>query len=214
MGYPLITFYLTGAEIKKSLEVITSIYPLKGADYYLQVSGVRFKYNPNRIIFDRVTELWIGSEEEGYRPLDYSRANKQLYRCASNMYNTTFLKIVGRFTWHLLDIVPKDRNGKRIPDLGAVRVDADKEKPGIQELKEWVGLIKFLESLGKESDRIPRVPEKYAGTLDRIVVEASWNPVLLLRNGTWLTWAVFAVCITMALALLLVASLVVKKLKV
>jgi hypothetical protein len=33
----------------------TSIYPLKGSDYFLQASGVRFSYNPHRMIFDRIT---------------------------------------------------------------------------------------------------------------------------------------------------------------
>lgn len=54
MGYPFITCYLYGHEIKKILEVVTSIYPKKGNKYFLQVSGVKFTYNPNRMLFDRV----------------------------------------------------------------------------------------------------------------------------------------------------------------
>jgi 5'-nucleotidase len=91
MAYPIITVYLTGAEIKKALEVLTSVYPMKGSDYFLQVSGVKFTYNPRRMLFDRVTGIWMGSEEEGYLPLDYSTRNATLYRTAANMYNSTFL---------------------------------------------------------------------------------------------------------------------------
>ena len=70
-------------------------------------------------------------------PLDYSKSNTRLMRVAADIYNATFLKIVGDFTWQILDIVPKDRNGNPINDLKTVRVDIDKEIPGVQELKEW-----------------------------------------------------------------------------
>ncbi|MDI6754127.1 MAG: 5'-nucleotidase C-terminal domain-containing protein, partial [Thermodesulfobacteriota bacterium] len=58
MGYPLISCYLYAAEIKKALEVLTSVYPRKGSSYFLQVSGLKFTYNPRRVIFDRVTNIW------------------------------------------------------------------------------------------------------------------------------------------------------------
>lgn len=214
MGYPLISFYLYGSEIKKTLEILTSIYPIKGSDYYLQVSGLRFKYNPHRVIFDRVTDIQIGSEEEGYEPLDYSAANKHLYRCAANIYNATFLKIVGRFTWHILDIIPKDRNGSPISDLGAVRIDSDKTKPGIQELKEWVGVIDYIRGFSEEGPlMIGPVPEKYRGKLGRIVVVASWNPVGLLKRGNYLTWIAFSLFIVTALAILWVARFTARRLR-
>jgi 5'-nucleotidase len=213
MGYPLISFYLYGSEIKKTLEILTSIYPIKGSDYFLQISGLRFKYNPHRMIFDRVTDIQVGNEEAGYEPLDYSGADTHLYRCAANIYNATFLKIVGRFTWHILDIIPKDRKGNPISDLRAARVDKNKRKPGVQELKEWVGVIDYIRSFSDEGgDTVASVPEKYRGTLGRIVVEASWNPVDLLKRGNYLTWTAFALFMAVALSLLWLARFTVRKL--
>jgi 5'-nucleotidase/UDP-sugar diphosphatase len=212
MGYPLVSFYLYGSEIKKSLEILTSIYPIKGSDYYLHVSGVRLKYNPNRMIFDRITDIQIGSEEEGYTPLDYSPSNKQLYRCAANIYNATFLKIVGQFTWNILDIVPKDVNGTPFSDMKEARVDADRDRPGIQELKEWVGVIEYLRSFaGNERGVIPSVPPKYRASLGRVVVEESWNPVQLLKRGNYLTYLALALLIALASALVLTSYFVMKK---
>ena len=214
MGYPIISFYVYGSEIKKCLEVLTSIYPLKGSDYYLHVSGLRFTYNPHRMIFDRVTDIMIGSEEEGYAPLDYSAANKRLYRCAANIYNATFLKIVGRFTWNILDIVPKDRNGVPIKDLTAARIDADRDQPGIQELKEWLGFMEYLRSFSGEAPApVASVPPKYNGPLGRVVVEKSWNPVKLLRNGNYLTYLAFAAMVVIALAAATVCFLVTRRMK-
>ncbi len=216
MGYPLITCYLYGQEIKKILEVLTSIYPKKGSKFFLQVSGVRFRYNPNRMIFDRVTEIAIGSEEEGYLPLDYSESNKALYRVAANFYNATFLNFVGRFTYNLLKIVPKDRHGNPIVSdkpqgnpfdlLLPLRVDMDKEKPGIQELKQWVALMDYVRHFpDKDGDGIPDIPEQYRGKLGRITREPSWNPIHLLSRGTYVTWITFG---SMTLILIIIGSVI------
>jgi 5'-nucleotidase/UDP-sugar diphosphatase len=212
MGYPLMTSYLYAHEIKKMMEVVTSIYPRKGNKFFLQVSGLKVKYNPNRVLFDRVTDLWMGSEEEGYQPLDYSKSNKNLYRVATNLYNATFLNFVGRFTYGILDIVPKDRHGNPIVSktpkdnpfdlLLSLRVDADKEKPGVQEMKEWVAVMEYVKSLSdKNGDGIPDVPEKYRGKLARIIREPSWNPLSLLSRGTYLTWIALGVMLGMTIIL-------------
>ncbi len=212
MGYPLITCYFYAHEIKKTMEAVTSIYPRKGSNFFLQVSGMRFKYNPNRVIFDRVTDIWTGNEDEGYQPLDYSESNKNLYRIATNIYNATFLGYVGRFTYGILDIVPKDRNGNPVVSktakgnpfdvLLSLRVDVNKNRPGIQELKEWVALMDYVRDFpDKNRDGFPDIPEKYRGKLGRIVKETSWNPVSLLSRGTYVTWIAFGVIVGLILIL-------------
>ncbi len=224
MGYPLITCYLYGHEIKKILEVVTSIHPVKGNKFFLQVSGLRFKYNPNRMIFDRVTEVSLGSEEEGYIPLDYSESNRTLYRVATNLYNATFLNFVGRFTYRLLEIVPKDRNGNPVVSdkskgnpfdlLLPLRVDADKEKAGIQELKQWIVLMDYVRSFpDKDGDGIPDIPDKYKGKLGRIAKEPSWHPVSLLSRSTKPTWIALGALAVILLILGSVCYLLVKKMR-
>jgi len=224
LGYPIITCYFHGHEIKKVLEVVTSIYPKKGNKFFLQVSGVKFKYNPNRMLFDRVTDIAIGSEEEGYVPLDYSESNKTLYRVAVNLYNATFLNYVGRFTYKVLNIVPKDRKGNPIVSekpkgnpfdlLLPLRVDTDKEKPGIQELKQWVALMDYVKNFpDKDGDGIPDIPEKYKAKLGRIVKEPSWNSVSLLSRGTYVTWIAFGAIVIILLLVGSVIYLLVRKVK-
>ena len=214
MGYPLVTCYFYASEIKKALEVLTSVYPRKGSDYFLQVSGVRFTYNPRRVIFDRVTDIRLGSEEEGYVPLDYSESNKNLYRITTNIYNATFLKIIGNYTYQILNIIPKDLNGNPIDDLSASRVDADKNQPGIQELKEWIGVMEYVRSFpDTNGDGSPDVPDKYRGKLGRIVSQASWNPVSLFSKGTMVTWAALSAVLVLILLLGLLTVIAVKKLR-
>jgi len=224
MGYPLIACYFYAHEIKKTMEVVTSIYPKKGSNFFLQVSGMKFKYNPNRVIFDRVTDIWIGSEDEGYQPLDYSESNKNLYRIATNIYNATFLGYVGRFTYSILDIVPKDRSGNPIvaktprgnpfDALLSLGVDVDKNKVGIQELKEWVALMDYVRGFpDKNRDGFPDIPEKYSGKLGRIVRETSWNPVSLLSRGTYVTWIAFGVIMCLIVILGFAVFLVSRKMR-
>ncbi|MCX7031950.1 MAG: bifunctional UDP-sugar hydrolase/5'-nucleotidase [Spirochaetes bacterium] len=210
MAYPLIGVYLTAGEIKKALEIVTSIYPMKGSDYFLQCSGLRFAYNPNRMLFDRVTRIDLGSEEEGWTPLDYSVSNRQLYRIVANLYNATFLKIVGNYTYHVLDIVPKDREGKPIADLVAARLDADRSAPGIQELKSWVGLMEFVRTFpDPDGDGVPEVPAKYLSKLGRNLREPSWSPASLVSHASWVTWAVIGVAaVALAIVVLLVVLIV------
>lgn len=205
MCYPLITFYIHAAEIKKALEILTSIAPMKGGDYFIQISGLKCKYNPYRMLFDRVTEIKIEDEQGNFRPLDYSASNKQLYKVAANIYNSTFLKIIGGFTWNILNIVPKDRNGRPITDLGTVRVDADRERPGLQEAKEWKGLMAFMGTFeDKDNDGIPEIPQRYRDKQGRIVKAASLNPIALVSGGNYVTWIAFCVVIFVLAILVLV----------
>jgi 5'-nucleotidase/UDP-sugar diphosphatase len=217
MAYPLIGVYLTAGEIKKALEIVTSIYPMKGSDYFLQTSGLRFAYNPNRMLFDRVTRIDLGSEEEGWTPLDYSGSNTRLYRVVANLYNATFLKIVGNYTYHVLDIVPKDREGRPVTDLMAARLDADRSAPGIQELKSWVGLMEYARTFpDTDGNGIPNVPAKYLSKLGRNLREPSWNPASLVSHAslvTWLAIGVAAVALLIVILLVLLARRIVRRIR-
>jgi len=212
MGYPLVSIYVYPSELKKTFEVLTSIYPLKGSDYFIQVSGAKFTHNPHRMIFDRVTEIWLGDEENGYQQLDYSKSNQSLIRIAADIYNATFLKVIGDYTRQILKIVPKDRNGNPIEDLKRMRIDADRQKPGIQELKEWKAVIAYIQSFSDtDADGLPNVPDKYRDKLGRNVVEASWNPYQLLKGGNYITWLTFAALSVGVFILLGIVRFIVKK---
>ena len=214
MGYPLLTVYLYASEVKKALEVLTSIYPIKGSDFFLQISGIKFAYNPNRMIFDRVTDVWIENENEDYIPLNTSRSNKSLYRVGADFYNASFLKYVGDFTKQILKIVPKDRAGSPIDDLKTALVDADHETPGVQELKEWSAFVDYIRSFpDKDGDGLPEIADRYRQKEGRIFVEKSWNPFKLLRRGTYVTWIPVLVLIIILSGLFFLLRVVVRKVR-
>ena len=54
-GYPLISVYVTGKELKTAVEIDASISDLKsGARLYF--SGLQFTFNPHRLILNRVSD--------------------------------------------------------------------------------------------------------------------------------------------------------------
>ncbi len=196
MGYPLTTCYVYAYEIKRALEITTSVYPLKGSTFFMQISGIKFTYNPRRVLFDRVTKIEIETDNGEYIPLDYSKSNKELYRVVSDIYEAAFLNLIGSFTYNILEIIPKDKNGEPIKNLSECRVDADKSKPDVQELKEWVAVMDYLRSFkDTKGDGLPRIPDRYKAPEGRIIIESSLNPVKLLSNGTAVTWGAFAIFI-------------------
>lgn len=212
MGYPITTCYVYGYEIKRALEVVTSVYPLKGSSYFMQISGIKFRYNPKRVIFDRVTAIEIETDSGEYVPLDYSKSNKELYRVASNIYEAAFLKMIGSFTYNILEIIPKDRGGNPMESLADFRIDADKSRPEVQELKEWVAIMDYVRSFeDRTGDGFSDIPERYREPQGRIVIESSLNPVNLLSRGTALTWGAFTIFLFITAGLLLSGRFIFRK---
>jgi hypothetical protein len=163
VGYPMVTIYVTAAEIKKALEVITTVYPARGSDFWLNVSGVRFTYLPIPLV--GVRDIYLGDSTV---PLDTSPANTELYKIAINYYVAQFIAVVGEYTAGLLTVIPKDAEGNSYLDgtahpegLDEARVDTDPDTDGIQELQQWVGFMDYLAWLGT-------IPSNYAGPEGRI----------------------------------------------
>jgi 5'-nucleotidase len=184
-----LSFYLTGSEIKKALEVHCSVAPMKGPDYRLRVSGLRFSFNPKRVPFDRVTQVWMETEDGNLSLLDTSSKNSTLYKVGANLYNASFLKIIGGFTYGILDIKPKDSRGLPLNDLKEALVDKDPSVPGIQELKEWEVLVEFVRYFpDADGNGLPDVPSRYASPQARAASLPTWDPALWFKNATWPTW--------------------------
>jgi 5'-nucleotidase len=174
IGYPMLSFYLTGAEIKKALELIVIAYPMMGGDYWLNVSGLRYEYMPGGIPLASVTKLEVGDEVGGYTAINKTR----LYKVAINFYVAQFIDgIPGLIDGllgipgigNLFKIVPKDAYGVPVENLADARVDTDPLTPGIQELQEWQGLVEYFgEFDDADDDGAPEVPALYSGPTGRI----------------------------------------------
>ncbi|MDZ7363941.1 MAG: bifunctional metallophosphatase/5'-nucleotidase [candidate division KSB1 bacterium] len=212
-GFALMSFYLTAPEIKKAFEVLTSVHPLKGWDYFLQISGAKFRYNPNRVIFDRVIDIEIADAGGNFAPLDLSSSNKQLYKAGCNIFVGTFIKLVGDFTGGFLRIVPKDSSGKPIENLNTALVDANPNAAGIQEVKQWVAFLDYVRNFEDvNGNNIPDMPAGYRFPQGRIVRVDSWRAALLYKNATAVTWGASGLILVLLLGLVWLVRLVARPL--
>ena len=193
-GYPLVTFYLTGREIKNCLETQSTVAPLKD-NYNLQVSGITFLYNPNRVPFDRVYNVKISTPGGGYEPM----LPDKLYRVCASYYTSMMLSKMGSLSYGIISVTPKDKSGRPLSDLRQALVDADPKTPGVQELKEWKALADYVSGQPDlNGNNIPDLPRQYSQPAGRYQAVASWNPVDLFRETTRITWGLLLGFISLA----------------
>ena len=184
--------YITGRELKDAFEVDASVSPLMPAAQ-LYGSGMRWSFNPNRMIFDRVTGCAQVLPDGTEVPIEDDR----LYRVVTGLYSGQMLGTVNGKSFGLLTITPRDETGAPIADLEAHIIHG----PGGEEVKEWYALASYLQSMGT-------VDGRYAVPEGRKLVQPSWNPVELLRSPGWITLAALAAAaLALVLAVLLVRRL-------
>ncbi len=203
-GYPLLSLWLTGKEIRHLIEVQASVVPMK-SDAALQFSGLRFRYNPHRLAFDRVTEASILQEDGTYAPLDSGR----LYRIVVDSYTGGMVDYVSRASHGLLKMQAKDADGKPLADQLTGTVDADPSVPGLQEIKGWKALAAVLRSYPDgDGDGVPEIPDRYRGPEGRFAPAPSRNPLRILIGGSGLTYYVLAAVVLILAVIVLLVRLI------
>ncbi len=205
-GYPMIKAYVSAREIKSLLEVLLLAYQLRDSrSYYPRVSGVRFTYNPWRVPFDRVSRIEIGDPVAGYRALDLN--DTRLYSIAATSYVGSFTWLVPDLTKGLLDVVPKDAEGRPLPRIEDAIVDQDPNTEGVQELKEWQALLDHIRSLPDlDGDGLADIPTTGAAAEERMIRAPSLHPAELFRLAGPLQWGVSLVILAGALLILWLLS--------
>lgn len=193
-GYPLVSVWLTGKELRAALEVDASVTPIMPAAQ-LYCSGVEYSFNTHRMFFNRVTKALV-EEDGGFSEIE----DERLYRVVTGLYSAQMLGTVKDKSMGLLSLEPKDEAGRPITDFSAhiLRDGAGNE------LKEWYALASYLESFGQEG-----LPARYARSDGRKAVSHSYNPIQLLQNLNWIGWCALLVLVLAAAgAVLLVRALV------
>lgn len=170
-SYPMLSLYLTPYELKLAAEVICGIAPIFANSFFLQISGMRFEYEPEGDLFKQVQTIYLGNDIDGYatESLDLSPENKTLYHVAVNLYIGQMLSVLKGMTGGALAIEPKDADGNVVEDLEKFLVDLDPDTAGMQELKLWRTLYEYLSSLEKGPGAdVPAIPGRYETVSDRI----------------------------------------------
>lgn len=178
-GSALVTAWFTGAELKSILEFCLLENPTQPGQYFPRASGMRYTYDKSRPPFDVVTSIEIGDLDRGYRRIDITGKESQLYSLACPLYLGLFIVAIPKYTKGKLTLVPKNKDGQPLksrtealdsprgstPDLLPPRgsVDGDSvatvgEKDAVREIKEWQAIMDYLRSLPARKDELPRIP--------------------------------------------------------
>jgi len=189
-GYPVISFYLTAEEIRRVCEISVTLSAYMGNTYFLQVSGLRFKYDPELILtLHSVTKIeqYVGPGPQTPRSLSYFTIYEDgiwyvdptgLYKVAGNIYIMYFLPFIAEKLPQLA-VVPKDKAGNPILDPTAAIVYQTPE------LKVWQAVLYYVVNFtDMDTDGIPDVPLWYEGRMGRVYTPGREpSPV----GGIWIT---------------------------
>ena len=188
-GYPLISVWLTGKELKDAFEVDASVTALM-PEAQIYGAGMTWTWNPHRMMFNKVTDCAQVLPDGSAVPIDDDR----LYRVVTGLYTGQMLGTVNDQSFGILAITPKDAQGNVITDYEEHII----YNPNGSEVKEWYALASYLQSMGE-------VDGRYAAPEGRKVEHATWNPLNLLKNLNLFGWlAVLAAVLVLAAVVFLV----------
>jgi 2',3'-cyclic-nucleotide 2'-phosphodiesterase (5'-nucleotidase family) len=204
-GYPLISVYLTGKELKTMCEVDASISPIM-TNAQLYMSGLNFTFNPNRIVLNKVTKASLQRPDGADEKIE----DKKLYRVVAGLYSAQMLSIVGEKSHGLLSIVPKTKDGNPIADYEA-QIIKDNTSGNDNEVKEWFAIAEYLKSFDKVNG-VPQVPQYYNETHNRKVVYDSHSIFAIFSNLNIFSITICAVVIVIvALVIFIIERIVTRK---
>ncbi|TVR15814.1 MAG: bifunctional metallophosphatase/5'-nucleotidase [Balneolaceae bacterium] len=171
-GYPLVSFYLTEDEMRRALEVSVLLSELLDNSYFLQFSGLRMAFDPNRAVLLRIpfrgtpiptsravlsAELQTGDGE--FRPL--RRGSDELIHVVTDRYIAGFLPLVGEIVPNL-SIQFRDESGN------PVELDDTIIRQNGEELKVWQAVLNFTLSHQVREVDLPEIPARYETTEERM----------------------------------------------
>ena len=198
-GYPLINAYLTGKELKLVAEVDASVSDFM-TTARLYCSGLNFTYNPHRMILNKVTDCYL-TRTDGER---IEIQDDKLYHVVTDLYTGQMLGSVMKMSYGLLSLEPKDKDGNPIENLEDQAV-----MQGDRELKAWDAIARYMQSFDDtDGDGIANVPEYYATTHGRKVVDDSKNIISLIKNPNKFTAIIVSVTLIIIVMIVLVTVLI------
>lgn len=166
-GYPLVSVFLTGRELKAAAEVDASVSVLMN-EARLYFSGLSYTINAKRLLLNRATDIRLTSQDgSSIKP-----ENKKLYRVVADLYTCQMLGLVKEGSYGLLSVTPKDKDGNVISNFEDHII-----YDGKKELKAWYAVASYIDSFEGN-----KVPDTYANAQDRKVIADSWNPIELLKQ--------------------------------
>lgn len=161
-GYPLVSFFLSGADLRAGMEFSAAPDATGTGDTVLQVSGLEVHLDRTKPPFQRVTSLKVGASTVGLAD------TATCYKVTTTLYVANLLGLVAQSTGGAMSVKPKEANCTTlVTDLNTriVRTGATAAAP---ELKAWQALVGYLAAFPKDAN-VPLIPTVYGAPQGRVV---------------------------------------------
>lgn len=198
LGYSLVDFYLTGAEVKQLCQMDVTIYPLMH-EIQFSFSGLRYTYNDSRLPLDKVISVDARDADGNWAPVE----NDKLYHLTCSQYVANMTSLASKLTKGIVNITPRDQNGNPVSNTDTLIA---KTKSGA-EMKEWVALSDYLTSFPKNDAGVSVIPSTYNTARDTKTSVAN-SPVTFFENPSSIGLAIYGIIAGITLIIVLIIVLV------
>ena len=181
-GYPLVSVYMTEDEVRRAMEISVLLSELLSNTYYLQYSGARLEYDPDRAILMRVpfkgtplptsravlrAERFTGEgvqRGDAFEPLN--KGGDRLFHIVTDYYIAGFLPMVGDMLPNLA-LVLRDENGNPANlDERIIMQNGD-------EAKVWQAVVAYAMDLETGPGGLPEIPHYYGASDQRLIIRTT-----------------------------------------
>lgn len=200
-GYPLLSIYIFGKDLKTAAEIDASISALmSGATLY--PSGMNITFNPHRMILNKVTDCYL-IDTEGNR-VEFE--DDKLYRVVCDLYTGQMLGNVTDLSFGLLSIQPRLADGTVVENAEDAIVYTNGK-----EIKAWDAIASYLASMeDTDGDGIANLSSDYSTPQGRKIVEDNAGIWARIKNPNRFAVGIVVIIIVVILLLILILRLLVK----
>ena len=205
VGYPLLSFYVKGKDLKLAAEVDASISDLmKTARLYM--SGMNYAFTPNRIILNKITDVYFVDVDGNRVEIE----DDTLYHVTTDLYSAQMLGAVTDLSYGLLSMYIRDAEGNPVEDLTDIIMYDDGK-----EVKAWYAIAQYMESFeDSDGNGIPNVPMSYGEEQGRKVVNENANLFELFTGLNMYSIVIIAVVVVAIVLVIVILLLLVKAVRV
>ncbi len=160
-GYPLSRLWVTGRELKNIAEILI-MSSASTPSHFCYYSHLRIDYDPEGGLLKKIRKMEFTDADGNVTEVNTSKDDTRLYSIVANSYMLDFVGIIKKMSLGLINVVPKDGNGNPISDMDLAVMDFDPDIAGMQQGKEWLALVRYLQQFAPPEDGgLPVIPEQY-----------------------------------------------------
>ena len=160
-GYPLSKLWVTGRELKNIAEILL-MSSASTPGHFCYYSHLNMEYDPDGGLLNKIRKLEFTDNTGNVTEVSTSKDATRLYSIVANSYMLDFVGIIKKLSFGLINVVAKDGEGVPLVDMDQAVLDMKPADEGMQEGKEWLALVRYLQQFPPEEEGgLPVIPEKY-----------------------------------------------------